>query len=112
MNMSKQFSKKIYDQFAFANYGCIDSAQAVLIMRTLQTWGELGEGTLATKVGSRLFRPEWSPLIERLHADGFISFTPTGHGVSRTVALTEKSKEFLEDRGIEPEPVGEKAANA
>lgn len=94
-------SSKIYDQFALMDQlGAIGSSQTMLVLRTLLNYGTLGEGVLAAKIGSRTFRPEWAPLINNVFAMGYVSFTPTGRGVARTVSLTDAAKDFLAERGI------------
>jgi hypothetical protein len=106
-NSSPPRNAKIFDQFALAeqfgnNY--VLSSMAMLIFRNLLRHKELGEGTLAAKIGTRIFRPDWKPLIERLHEMGYVAFTPTGHALTRTVKLTQPALDFLAEKEIEPEP--------
>jgi hypothetical protein len=103
--VKKQPRSRVYDQFIFADQmGLVNSSMAVLILRNLlNNGGMVGEGVRAAKIGSRTFRPEWTPLIEKLHAMGYVSFKPTGHGTSRTVSLTDNAKEFLTEKQIEVE---------
>jgi hypothetical protein len=106
-NDSLPRSSKIYDQFAMSeqlgnNY--VLSSMAMLIFRTLLRHKELGEGALAAKIGTRIFRPDWRPLIDRLHEMGYVAFKPTGHALTRTVTLTQMALDFLSEKEIEPEP--------
>lgn len=104
-------NSRIFDQFLLMEQlGTINSAMAIGIFRNLLNWGGTAkEGDLAARVGSRLFRPEWKPLIEKLHEMGYVTFQGTGHGMSRTVSLTENAREFLAEKEIkaEPEPTPE-----
>jgi hypothetical protein len=104
MNQQQQLPRnsKVFDQFALmeelgASYR---SSIAMLILRNLLNSGTWKEGDLAQRVGSRLFRPEWKPLIERLAEMGYVSFKSTGHAMSRTVSLTDLGREFLADKEI------------
>src|ERR1700691_2677560 len=95
-------NSRVYDQFALLQLGVCGSSMAMLVLRNLlnNNGGPWNEGDLAARVGSRLFRPEWKPLIEALHAMGYVTFKGTGHGLSRTVSLTELAREFLADKEI------------
>src|ERR1700683_2843584 len=95
-------NSKVFDQFALMDLLGVGwlSSMGMLVLRNLLSNDTWKEGDLAARVGSRLFRPEWKPLIEQLHAAGYVSLKGTGHGMSRTVSLTELAREFLADKEI------------
>jgi len=95
-------NSRVFDQFLFAEQlGVADSARAMSVLRhLLNQGGTFGEGKLAAKVGCRIYRPEWKPLIEALHTMGYVTFTLTGHALSRDVSLTDNARDFLAERNI------------
>lgn len=100
-----QQNAKLFDQFKLSEQlGFVGSSMAMLILRNLLRKDTWGEGDLAARVGCRIFRPEWRPLIEALHTMGYVSFKPTGHALTRTVSITDLAKEFLTEKEIEAEP--------
>jgi hypothetical protein len=96
-----------FDQFKLAEiYGgdLVKSSMGMSVLRVLLKTKMLGEGDLACRIGSRMFRPEWKPVIEILGNRGFVTFKPTGKGVARTVYITELAFDFLKDQKVEAEP--------
>jgi hypothetical protein len=105
MTEVKQLSRsKVYDQFLLAElFGGVyyQSSMGVGVLRVLFNNGEpMAEGTLSARIGSRTCRPEWFTIIERLRETGYVAIQPTGRGTARTISLTDKAKEFLDDKGI------------
>jgi len=97
---------RVYDQWALAELfgGNIPySSMGVSVLRVLLNSGTTGEGTLAAKVGSRTFRPDWRPVIEKLHEEGYVLLQSSGVGVARKASLTPKGLEFLEEYGVQKE---------
>ena len=106
---STSTNSKIFDQFIFGEQlGVADSARAMSVLRhLLNKGGTFGEGKLAELVGCRLYRPEWKPLIEALGLMGYVTFTLTGHALSRNVSLTENARELLTEKNITAECIEE-----
>lgn len=81
--------------------GLVNSGMAMKVLRALLNNNDkLPEGKCAEKAFTRLFRPEWKPIIEGLHALGYVTFEGTGHAASRIVLLTGDAKAWLQEQGI------------
>jgi hypothetical protein len=96
---------RTFDQFLLSEQlGFAASAQAGNLFRILLNHGgKLGEGLLATKACMRMYHPDWKPLVTRLEALGYLSFTGAGHALARIVHLTDTAKELLAEKQIEAE---------
>ena len=98
---------KVFDQFKLMELYGGDfgkSSMAMLVLRNLLRENKFHEGRLASRVGSRIYQPDWTPFIEALARAGYVEMESTGNGRARSVLLTEKSREFLTANEIEAEP--------
>jgi len=59
------------------------------VLRTLMRHGQQNEGKLAAKCRRGIFMESWRDCVLRLTSAGLMTATPTGHGHSRVLELTE-----------------------
>jgi hypothetical protein len=105
--MAVNMNSEVFDQFAGLTGDLIADKRLMKILRQLRK-GKTGEGALAASCGERVFLPDWDVLINLLLKFEYVVVEATGHGRSKTVALTAKGEEFLQYKiGDKVEPVAE-----
>ncbi|SPF31608.1 hypothetical protein SBA1_100064 [Candidatus Sulfotelmatobacter kueseliae] len=100
--VEQKFASPVYDQFAAITGDLTTDARMMRVMRVLRK-EPLTEGALACWVGSRVFLPDWAPMIAKLVELGYVRTEPAKKGLSRVIHLEEKGEQFLHDR-LDPKP--------